>query len=95
MLFNITKVINWKLITERKRLQVQKDNSRENSKRIPHEYKVGDQVFRVKKGVRRKLSDKKTKPYTISQVNTNGTVKLTQGNKSMTLNIRNIEPLHN
>ena len=94
MLFNITKVIDWKLITERKVKQVQKDNNRENSKRIPHEYSVGDRVFRIKRGVKRKLSDKKSTPFTVTKVYTNGTVKLRQGAKSMKLNIRQIEPLY-
>ena len=94
MLFNITKVIDWKLITERKVKQVQKDNNRENSKRIPHEYSVGDKVFRIKRGVKRKLSDKKSDPFTVTKVYTNGTVKLRQGAKSMKLNIRQLEPLY-
>ena len=94
MLFNITKVIDWKLITERKVKQVQKDNNRENSKQIPHEYSVGDKVFRIKRGVKRKLSDKKSDPFTVTKVYTNGTVKLRQGAKSMKLNIRQIEPMY-
>ena len=45
MLFHITKVIDWKLITELKRKQVHKDTKRENSERIPHEYSVSDNLF--------------------------------------------------
>ena len=40
MLFNIKKAINWKLITDNKRKQVACDNQRENTGRIPHQYKV-------------------------------------------------------
>ena len=94
MLFNITKVIDWKLITQNKIKQVRKDNARENSKRIPHKYKVGDRVFQIKKGVKRKLSNRKSDTFTITCIYTNGTVKLRQNNKTMKLNIRNIEPFH-
>ena len=38
MLFNIKHIADWKAIRECKQAQINKDNKRENSKRIPHEY---------------------------------------------------------
>ena len=92
MLFNIKKVINWKLITENKRKQIARDNKRENTDRIPHQYQVGDEVLRIKKGIRRKHAKRKTNPYRIKKVHANGTVTIAQGAKRQTISIRNIEP---
>jgi len=63
MLFNIRKVINWKAITDNKRKQIARDNARENDARIPHEYEIGDEVLRIKRGVKRKYSRHKSDPY--------------------------------
>ena len=51
MLFNMKKVINWRLITENKRKQIAHDNTRENTERIPYQYKVGDEVLCTKRGI--------------------------------------------
>ena len=92
MLFNIKKTINWKLITNNKRKQIVRDNTRENTGRIPHTYNVGDRVLRLKRGVMRKYSKQKSDPFTVVQVHTNGTVTIAQGAKRQRMSIRNIEP---
>ena len=92
MLFNLKKAINWKAITENKRKQIARDNIRENSVRIPHEYKVGDEVLRLKKGIKRKYSKHKSDPYHVTAIHTNGTVTIRQGAKRQRISIRNIEP---
>jgi hypothetical protein len=92
MLFNIKKTINWQLITDRKRSQVEKDNARENSQRLPHQYNVGDNVVRLKRGIKRKYSKHKSQPYTVHEVHTNGTITIARGAKRKKLNIRNVEP---
>ena len=92
MLFNLKKAINWKAITENKRKQIARDNIRENSVRIPHEYKVGDEVLRLKKGIKRKYSRHKSDPYQVTAIHTNGTVTIRQGAKRQRISIRNIEP---
>ena len=92
MLFNMKKVINWQLITKNKRKQIAQDNTRENTERIRHEYRVGDEVLCIKRGVQRKYSKHKSDPYKIITVHTNGTVTIAQGVKHQTISIRNIEP---
>ena len=92
MLFNMNKVINWKLITNNKRKQIARDNARENTGRIPHNYNIGDEVLRLKRGIRRKYSRNKSDPHRITAVHTNGTVTIAQGAKHQTISIRNIEP---
>ena len=79
-------------MTENKRKQIARDNARENTERIPHQYKIRDKVLRIKKGVRRKYSKHKNDPYKIINVHTNGTVTIAQGAKCQTILIRNIAP---
>ncbi len=85
-------MINWKAITENKRKQIARDNDRENATRIEYNYNVGDRVLHKKKGIRRKFSKKKTDPYQIIAIHTNGTVTIQKGVQQDRISIRNIEP---
>jgi hypothetical protein len=42
---------NWAYIAQKQQKQIIKDNQRENSKRIAHEYHVGDKVLYSKHGI--------------------------------------------
>jgi hypothetical protein len=44
-LLNISFEADWQYIKERKQRRIVQNNSKENSKRIPHEYKPGDEVM--------------------------------------------------
>jgi len=96
-LLNILFEANWNYIRERKQRLITQNNQRENAKRIPHEYKVGDRVS-VRQDPNRKHGTERFRgPYTITQVNDNGTVKLSRaiadgGAVYQTWNIRNIDP---
>ena len=72
------------------------NNKRENAKRHDYTYTVGQQVDARLDPNRKHGEDFFQGPYTVSQVNANGTVKLTKattnGAVSQTWNIRNIEP---
>ena len=92
MLFNMKKAINWKLITDNKRKQITHDNIRKNTRRIEHTCNEGDEVLRIKRGIKRKYSKHKSEPYKIHTVHTNGTVTIKQGAKRQRMSIRNIEP---
>jgi len=88
---------DWQFIKERKQRLIIQSNKRENAKRNPHAYNVGDVVV-LKAGARRKhCSNPHLDPMRITQVNDNGTVKLVKiannngGAVSQTWNIRNIE----
>ena len=81
-------------IKRNRQLQVDKRLQRENAKRIRHEYKVGDQVWKKQYiGLSDKLLDTVTGPYLITTVHTNGTVTI-QLNTLTTerINIRRILP---
>jgi transposase InsO family protein len=92
MIFNIRMIADWKSITERKRTQILKDNKRENSKRIEHIYAIGDKVYVNSYGVKRKLGETKKGPFEVTEVSTNGTVRVQMDKVNRRLNIRRLEP---
>ena len=66
---------------------------RENEKRVDYDYKVGGKVLIRKEGILRKTESRwHNEPWTIMSVHTNGTIRVTRGNKSERLNIRRVKP---
>jgi len=92
MIFNLSTVVDWRAITLRKQKQVDRDNLRENARRITHDYAEQDKVYVTPDGINRKLDYRKKGPYTITQIYTNGTVRIQQGNVNARINIRRLEP---
>ena len=92
MLFDIPLIADWSDIGKRRQTAVNKDNARENGKRIDFDYTVGQKVLIKRDGIIRKLEDKYIGPYTITQVYTNGTVRIQRGTISERLNIRRLAP---
>jgi transposase InsO family protein len=85
---------DWNYIKQRKQEIINANNKRENSKRIKHTYEVGDKVLlNVQRTTLSKFKKNPFKgPYTVLQVNNNGTVQLDMGTIIDTVNIRNIRP---
>ena len=88
---------DWKYIKERKQRLIVQNNNKENAKRIPHEYQVGDRVMMLQHKPRKFGKDQCTGPFAITQVHDNGTARLQQtttrgGVVSQTWNIRNLHP---
>ena len=92
MLFDIPYLADWTEIGKRRQEQVDKYNVRENKHQKEHNYKIGDKVLVIKDGVFRKVEDPNEGPYTITQVHTNGTVRIQRGAISERLNIRRLYP---
>jgi len=92
MIFNLSSVVDWRAITLRKQKQVDRDNLRENAKRISYDYAVGNQIYIKQEGIARKLDDFKEGPYQITQVFTNGTVRIQRGAVNERIHIRRLEP---
>jgi len=92
MLFNLNTIIDWKLISAKKQKQVDYDNLRENRKRIDYDYSVGEKVYINRKGVFRKFDDPKYGPFRITDIYTNGTVRIQKGSVNERINIRRLEP---
>ena len=91
MLLNMKHVANWDAITNAKRKMILKNNRRENAKRIPHKYEIGDEVLLDEPGAY-KYETKQSGPYTLRQVYNNGTVSIKKGACLDTVNIRRLTP---
>ena len=68
MIFNLTSVVYWRVITAGKQRQVDIYNFRENAMQVTHEYAVGDIVYVEMTGIYRKLDYKKQGPYIITEI---------------------------
>ena len=78
MIFNIKHTANWEYIRARKQALIKKNNKAENSKRIAHDYKVGDRVM-LRKGTENKQEQPYSGPHVTTKIHTNGTVRLRMG----------------
>lgn len=92
-MLNIPFTVNWKFIEERKRLLINKNNKRENSKRTPHTYQVGDQVL-IKQSQETKYGKNPYKgPHPVTVVR-GAIVTVDEGKVTEVYNIRNIKPYY-
>ena len=91
---NIAHDANWRYIKERKQRLIKINNIRENRKRVPYKYQIGDKVI-VKGDHSAKYANVAYKgPYTVTAVNNNGTVRVDMGIITDVINIRNVHPYH-
>ena len=91
MIFPIQHLADWQLIKNRKQQLIDKNNVRENAKRVDYDYKVGDQVL-IYTPDPNKMEQPREGPYPVVQVHTNGTVTLQKGAVTQRFNIRQIVP---
>ena len=91
MILNMQYLADWTVIKAHKQQLIHKNNIIENSKRIPHQYKVGDKVM-LENHRANKYEQPYKGPYLVMQINTNGTVHLKIGAVMDTVNIRHIHP---
>ena len=94
---NVSFVADWQYIKERKQRLIVQNNRKENRRRTPHTYHVGDRVMIRLMPSRKHGSFKYTGPHTLTRINDNGTVKLRKdaargGAVYETWNVRNLEP---
>ena len=83
---------NWKYIKDRKQKLIAKNNKRENSKQVPHKYRVGDKVL-YKIPVSRKFGEPKwVGPYPLTTILDNSTVRMQRSAVNKQVNIRSIKP---
>ena len=92
MLFNLASVVDWRVSNSVKQRQVDIDNVRENAKRVMHDYTIGNQVYLGITGIYRKLYYKKQGPYRITEVFSNGTVRVQRGQVNERTNISRLKP---
>ena len=83
---------NWKYIQQRKQAIINKNNAAENKSRQQYQYRVGHQVL-VKEDQSRKYGKNPySGPYTVVQINNNGSIRLPKGAVQQTYNVRNLHP---
>ena len=93
MLFDIPFLADWNKIGDYRQSHVDRNTARENKTRVDWDYKVGEKVLIRKDGILRKGETKYHKDaWTITEVHTNGTIRIQCGNKSERLNIRRVTP---
>ena len=92
MMFNLATLVNWKDLSLRKQKQVDKSNLNENRNRISFDYEVGQQVYIKNDGIHRKLDRPKQGAFLITDVFTNGTVRIQRNHVNERINIRRLEP---
>jgi hypothetical protein len=94
MILNAKHEANWEYICVQKQNITLKNYKAENAKRILHTYNVGDNVL-IKRGAENKYKTPYQGPYSITQVNENGTVQMMIKNVEDTINIRQLTPYLN
>ena len=92
MLLNVKFIADWEMIRLRKQKDVDKNNARENSLRVDHDYHIGDKVLVTDQDIHRKLNCPTKGPYNIIQIYTNGTVRVQRGAVTERINIRRCIP---
>jgi hypothetical protein len=93
MLFDVPFLADWNKVGDYRQCQTDRNTARENKTRVEWDYAVGDKVLVCKEGILRKSESKYEKePWTVSQVHTNGTIRIQHRTKSERLNIRRITP---
>ena len=90
MLFDIPYLADWNKIGDYRQKQTDLNAKRENKARCDHDYAIGEQVLIRKHGVLRKLESPWLGPFTITQVHTNGTIRVQRGTQSERLSIRRV-----
>jgi hypothetical protein len=95
MLFDIPFVTDWTEVGRRRQQLVDCSNLRENARRLDFDYVVGSKALIIKAtdgSHLPKAEDKNEGPYEVTQVYTNGTVRLQRGSVNERINIRRLTP---
>ena len=75
MLFKLTSIIDWRVVTAKNQQQADIDNVCENSRQFRHYYAMGDIVYVEETYIYRKLDYKKQGPYITTEFFINVTVR--------------------
>ena len=95
MLSNLASVVDWQVATAAKQCQVDIDNVPKNAKLFTHEYDIGDRVHVEITDIHCKFDYKQQGPYRITEVFTNGTVRVQCRQVNERMNIRRLKPHFN
>ena len=94
MLFDIPYLADWTAIGQRRQKLVDQNNVWENKNRVDFDYRTGQKVLLRKEGILRKAETRYEGPYVITEVHTNGIIRIQRGSWSERLNIRRVTPYY-
>ena len=89
---NIKFEADWNLIRQRKQEMIRRNNIKENSKRIDHDYHVGDKVLLRNDDLAKFQSNPWEGPFRIAAVKDNGNVRVDKGSTIEPFNVRLLKP---
>ena len=92
-LFGIHYISDYTAIGQRRQASVDQDNERENSRRVDFEYAVRHNIMIRKDGHIGKAEATYLGPFTVTQVHTNGTIRIQCGTMSECINTRRVTPV--
>jgi hypothetical protein len=93
MLFDIPFTADWKKIGDYRQCQTDLNTAHINSKQVNYDYKVGNKVLLIQKGILHKAESPYSKePWTITTVHMNGTIRIQRRTKLERLNIQRVTP---
>jgi hypothetical protein len=93
MLFNIPFIANWNKIGGYRQCQANLNTSRIHSMCIDYDYKVGDKVLVEQDGILHKVeSQYSKKPWTITTIFMNGTIRIQCRTTLKRINIQSVTP---
>ena len=97
-ILNLKQEIDWKKIKENKSTLIQRNNERENNKRVKYTYTIGQKVIIKTEQSRKYGKDAYEGPYEVVEVRNNGSLRLRKtlgrGAVFQTFNLRNIFCYH-
>jgi hypothetical protein len=98
MIFRRAVKVDWNIIHNERQKLVAASNCKENQSRLNKQYLPGDKILIVLDADERrsqpKMSAPTKGPFTITRVHNNGTIEITRGRVTETINIRQIKPYH-
>ena len=98
MILNIRHVANWNYMQERRQKVAAQNNRKENARRIPHKYNVGDLVLKSDDSITPTMQRPYEGPFKVDKAWDNGAVTIKRtvngGAVHERLNIRRIKPYH-
>ena len=92
MVLPIRFTTDWARLQLKRQAEINKNNLKENKKRITHAYALQDKVLLTKPGILRKMASPRTGPHTVEHIYNNGTIKIRRGAITERVNLRRLTP---
>ena len=93
MLFDLPYIADWTAIGQRRQRKTDRENLKENAKRVDFDYQVGQKVMLINDGkILRKAESKYLGPFMTMNIHTNGNILIQKGSISDCLNVRRVIP---